>query len=55
MGASALCTNETYRMSSFGRQGHIKWMKGLYLYLASDASTYMTGSDVLIDGGYGLP
>jgi hypothetical protein len=27
----------------------------LYLYLASDASTYMTGSDVLIDGGYVLP
>jgi NAD(P)-dependent dehydrogenase (short-subunit alcohol dehydrogenase family) len=55
MGASPLCLNEAYRMSSLGRQGHVKEIKGLYLYLASDASTYMTGSDVLIDGGYVLP
>ncbi|KAL6354350.1 hypothetical protein LRP88_11680 [Fusarium phalaenopsidis] len=55
MGASPLAINEAYRMSAFGRQGHIKEIKGLYLYLASDASTYMTGSDILIDGGYVLP
>ncbi|KAJ5488791.1 NADP-dependent mannitol dehydrogenase [Penicillium diatomitis] len=55
MGASPLCVNEAYRMSALGRQGHVKEIKGLYLYLASDASTYMTGSDVLIDGGYVLP
>ncbi|KAF3384581.1 putative NADP-dependent mannitol dehydrogenase [Penicillium rolfsii] len=55
MGASPLCLNEAYRMSSLGRQGHVKEIKGLYLYLASDASSYMTGSDVLIDGGYVLP
>ncbi|CAI7565485.1 unnamed protein product [Penicillium pancosmium] len=55
MGASPGCINEAYRMSSLGRQGHTKEIKGLYLYLASDASTYMTGSDVLIDGGYVLP
>ncbi|KAJ5104417.1 hypothetical protein NUU61_001764 [Penicillium alfredii] len=55
MGASPLCINEAYRMSSLGRQGHVKEIKGLYLYLASDASTYMTGSDVIIDGGYTLP
>ncbi|KAJ5690481.1 l-xylulose reductase [Penicillium macrosclerotiorum] len=55
MGASPLAINEAYRMSVMGRQGHVKEIKGLYLYLASDASTYMTGSDVLIDGGYVLP
>ncbi|KAJ5579745.1 short-chain dehydrogenase [Penicillium hispanicum] len=55
MGASPLCIQEAYRMSPMGRQGHVKEIKGLYLYLASDASTYMTGSDVLIDGGYVLP
>ncbi|KAE8153018.1 hypothetical protein BDV25DRAFT_150087 [Aspergillus avenaceus] len=55
MGASPQCINEAYRMAALGRQGHVKEIKGLYLYLASDASTYMTGSDVLIDGGYVLP
>ena len=55
MGASPLAVNEAYRMAVLGRQGHVKEIKGLYLYLASDASTYMTGSDVLIDGGYVLP
>lgn len=55
MGAGPTALNEAYRMSSLGRQGHVKEIKGLYLYLASDASTFMTGSDVLIDGGYVLP
>lgn len=55
MGASPLCINEAYRMTPLGRQGNVKEIKGLYLYLASDASSYMTGSDVLIDGGYVLP
>ncbi|OQD76413.1 hypothetical protein PENDEC_c004G06685 [Penicillium decumbens] len=55
MGAGPTCINEAYRMSPMGRQGHTKEIKGLYLYLASDASTYMTGSDVIIDGGYVLP
>lgn len=55
MGASPLAINEAYRMSAFGRQGHVKEIKGLYVYLASDCSTYMTGSDILIDGGYVLP
>lgn len=55
MGASPFAINEAYRMAALGRQGHTKEIKGLYLYLASDASTYMTGSDVLIDGGYVLP
>lgn len=55
MGAGPETVKEAYRMSSLGRQGHTKEIKGLYLYLASDSSTYMTGSDLLIDGGYTLP
>lgn len=30
-------------------------LKGVYLYLASDASTYTTGTDIIVDGGYCLP
>lgn len=38
-----------------GRQGKPEELTGAYLYLASDASTYTTGTDVLVDGGYWLP
>ncbi|KAK1807485.1 hypothetical protein LTR12_018170 [Friedmanniomyces endolithicus] len=55
MGASPLAINEAYRMTPQDRQGDTKEIKGLYLYLASDASSYQTGSDVVIDGGYILP
>lgn len=47
--------HEAHRMAVLGRQGQVKEIKGLYLYLASDASSFQTGSDVLIDGGYTLP
>ncbi|KAL4982900.1 hypothetical protein BDW68DRAFT_182102 [Aspergillus falconensis] len=55
MGASPETVNEAYRMAVLGRQGSTKEIKGIYLYLASEASSFMTGSDVLIDGGYVLP
>ena len=35
-----------------GRLGRPEELMGLYVYLASEASAYMTGSDVVIDGGY---
>ncbi|KAF3009373.1 hypothetical protein G7054_g8654 [Neopestalotiopsis clavispora] len=54
MGAGPAALNEAYRLAVLGRQGHVKEIKGLFLYLASDASTYTTGSDILIDGGYVL-
>lgn len=34
------------------RLGRPEELMGLYVYLASDASGYMTGSDIVIDGGY---
>ncbi|OJJ46032.1 hypothetical protein ASPZODRAFT_167059 [Penicilliopsis zonata CBS 506.65] len=39
-------------MIPMGRNGDAKELKGAYVYLISDASSYMTGADLLIDGGY---
>lgn len=39
-------------MIPMGRHGDAKELKGAYVYLCSDASSYMTGNDMLIDGGY---
>lgn len=38
-----------------GREGQTQELVGAYLYLASDASTYTTGTDLLVDGGYCAP
>lgn len=38
-----------------GRIGRPEELAGLYLYLAGEASSYMTGSDLVIDGGYTCP
>lgn len=37
------------------REGEVKELKGAYLYLASDASSFTTGLDLIVDGGYCLP
>jgi sorbose reductase len=39
-------------MIPMGRDGEAKELKGAYVYLVSDASTYTTGADIIIDGGY---
>lgn len=39
-------------MIPMGRDGDAKELKGAYVYLISDASTYTTGADLVIDGGY---
>lgn len=41
-----------HSMIPLGRDGDAKELKGAYVYLVSDASTYTTGADILIDGGY---
>lgn len=37
------------------REGEVQELKGAYLYLASDAASYTTGLDMVVDGGYCLP
>ncbi|KAH7374805.1 L-xylulose reductase [Plectosphaerella cucumerina] len=39
-------------MIPMGRQGDAKELKGAYVYLLSDAASYTTGTDIVIDGGY---
>ncbi|KAI0845014.1 L-xylulose reductase [Daldinia vernicosa] len=41
-----------YSMVPMGRPGLAKELKAAYVYLISDASTYTTGADIVIDGGY---
>ena len=46
-------TQDTWKsMIPMGRYANAKELKGAFAYLCSDASSYMTGSDMRIDGGY---
>lgn len=36
------------------REGEAHELKGAFLYLASDISSYTTGSDIIVDGGYSI-
>lgn len=38
-----------------GREGEPQELVGAYIYFASDASTYTTGADLRVDGGYCAP
>ncbi|KAL2135415.1 hypothetical protein VTI74DRAFT_8648 [Chaetomium olivicolor] len=56
---SEFCDEETKRVWKdkipMGREGETVELKGAYLYLASDASSYTTGCDIAVDGGYCAP
>ncbi|ODQ81051.1 hypothetical protein BABINDRAFT_33884 [Babjeviella inositovora NRRL Y-12698] len=41
-----------WQLIPMGRSALPEELVGAYLYLASDASTYTTGSDIRVDGGY---
>ncbi|QKX62111.1 uncharacterized protein TRUGW13939_09267 [Talaromyces rugulosus] len=43
---------EWYSLTPLRRDADPRELKGIYLYLASDASSYTTGADFSIDGGY---
>ncbi|KAI8685245.1 hypothetical protein NCS55_00195100 [Fusarium keratoplasticum] len=47
--------NEACRMAVMGRLGHVRELKAAYLYLASNASSFVTGAEITVDGGYTLP
>lgn len=44
-----------YTLIPMGREAETKELWGAYLYLASDASSYVTGIDIRVDGGYAAP
>ncbi|OTB07705.1 hypothetical protein M426DRAFT_317610 [Hypoxylon sp. CI-4A] len=56
---SAFIPAETKRIFKdripMGREAEPEELKGTYLYLASDASSYTTGTDIIVDGGYCAP
>lgn len=55
---SAKVTDQTkeewFRRTPMRRDADPRELKGIYLYLASDASTFTTGSDFIVDGGHCL-
>lgn len=44
-----------WAVTPMGREGLPQELVGMYLYLASNASTYTTGSNMVVDGGFTAP
>lgn len=44
-----------HQLTPLGREGTTQELVGAYLYLASDASSFTTGADIIVDGGYCAP
>ncbi len=44
--------NEREERTILGRWGEVDDLIGLCIFLASDASEYITGQDIYIDGGW---
>jgi sorbose reductase len=43
---------EWFSLTPLKRDADPRELKAAYLYLASNASTYTTGADIVVDGGY---
>ncbi|GAA6010153.1 hypothetical protein JCM10207_005641 [Rhodosporidiobolus poonsookiae] len=52
--SSDVVAEVNHQKAVLGRMANVKELKGTYLLLLSDASTYITGSEILVDGGYTL-
>ena len=51
-GCSRDVKDQWHRLTPMHREADAKELKGVYLWLASDASSFTTGTDVVVDGGY---
>jgi len=47
--------NHWWSITPLGRGGEVAELVGAYLFLASNAGTYATGTDIIVDGGHTLP
>jgi sorbose reductase len=51
-GCSKEMKDEWFSLTPMRREADAKELKGIYLYLASDASNFTTGADIIVDGVY---